>query len=93
MFGVFALIHRLPERHRLRRASLAVMRRVGAIVGVSVLLVAVFTRTPWVALERIETVDGPLTGYVLSVDSGYLNVLTADQRFLILIGGDVISRE
>ena len=93
VLGLLALVHRLPERHRLRRASLALMGRVGAVVGVTVLLVAVFTSTPWVPHERIETTDGTVTGHVLSIDSGYLNVLTDEQRFVILVSGDVISRE
>lgn len=43
-------------------------------------------------LEQITTVDGVIDGYVLSVDSGYLNVLTEDAEFLILISGDIVAR-
>ena len=93
VLGVFALMRRLPATHRLRRASLALMARVGWIASVAMLLLAVLTQTPWVPHERIETTKGTVTGYVLSVDSGYLNVLTDDHEFVILISGDVLSRD
>lgn len=41
--------------------------------------------------EVIET--GTIAGHVLSLDPGYLNVLTDDHEFVILISGDVISRK
>ncbi len=68
------------------------MAGVGWAVGIAVLLLAALVHTPWVPEEYIETVDGTVTGYVLSVDSGYLNVLTAQREFVILISGDVLSR-
>lgn len=92
LFGLFALIRRLPEQHRLRRVSMAAMARVGSVAGIAVLLVAALVSTPWVPREQIETKTGTVTGYVLSVDSGYLNVLTDEHEFVILISGDVISR-
>jgi len=93
LLGTFALIQRLPAGHRLRRAVGIAMARTGWAGAVALLLVAALTPTPWVPLERIDTVDGPIEGYVLSVDSGYLNVLTPDQRFVILISADVRARE
>mgnify|MGYP000524398814 CR=1 FL=1 len=90
---VFVLIQRLPASHRLRHAVSLVMARVGWISGIAVLLAAILTETPWVPLERIETVEGAITGYVLSVDSGYLNVLTEEHDFVIVISGDVLARE
>jgi hypothetical protein len=57
-----------------------------------VLLIAAFGQTPWVPLERIQTTSGTVDGYVLSVDPGYLNVLTTDHRVEILISADVVSR-
>ncbi len=92
VFGAFALIRRLPEKHRLRRLFSLAMASVGAVAAVAVLLVAAFVQTPWVPLEQIKTTHGPLTGYVLSVDSGYLNVLTDNHEFVILNSSDVISR-
>lgn len=59
---------------------------------VALLLVAALAQTPWVPAEQIETTDGTITGYVLSVDPGYLNVLTDEQEFVILISSDVRSR-
>ena len=34
-----------------------------------------------------------MTAYVLSVDSGYLNVITVDQKFAIILTKDVLARE
>lgn len=93
VFGLIALLRRLPPQHRLRRVAAAVFARVGLVTGVAVLLVAAFVQTPWVPHEVIETTDGTLSGYVLSVDSGYLNVLTDEGEFVIVISGDVRSRE
>ncbi len=93
LLGLFALVRRLPRRSALRRVSMAALSRVGWIAGVAVLLVAAFVQTPWVPLEQIETTDGTLDGYVLSVDPGFLNVLTDDHEFVILISGEVLSRE
>ncbi|MEP7159703.1 MAG: hypothetical protein ABI746_01230 [Dermatophilaceae bacterium] len=90
--GAFALIRRLPPRHRLRRASMAAMVRVVWVAGAAVLFVAALIQTPWVPREQIQTIDGTITGYVLSVDSGYLNVLTDDREFVILLSDHVLSR-
>lgn len=56
------------------------------------LVIAAFIGTPWVPLEQISTVDGVIDGYVLSVDSGHLNVLTEVAEFMILISGDIVTR-
>ena len=56
------------------------------------LVIAAFIGTPWAPLEQITTVDGVIDGYVLSVDSGHLNVLTEDAEFMILISGDIVTR-
>lgn len=90
---LFWFVHRLSPEHRLHRVLTAAMTRVGSIAAVAVLLVAALTHTPWVPREDIDTSDGTITGYVLSVDSGYLNVLTTDHEFVIIIGSDVISRD
>lgn len=92
VFGVLMLVRRLPSEGFLPRALTALIGRIGWVVGVATLVVALLTQTPWVPRERIETTDGTVTGYVLSVDSGYLNVLTEDHEFVILISGDVLSR-
>ncbi|MEO6791166.1 MAG: hypothetical protein ABI249_03930 [Ornithinibacter sp.] len=92
LLAVFALIHRLPPEHRVRGATARVMARVGVVTGLAVLLVAAFVQTPWVPHERIVTTDRTITGYVLSVDPGFLNVLTDDHEFVILVSADVLSR-
>lgn len=63
-----------------------------AAIGL-VLLVAAFGQTPWVPQEQIKTNEGTITAYVLSVDSGYLNILTDDHDFVILNRSDIISRK
>lgn len=93
VLGTLALIRRLSPQNRLRRAAAGAMVRVGWVVGVAVLLVAAFVQTPWVPHEQIGTADGTVTGYVLSVDSGYLNVLTDEHEFVILLSSRVLSRE
>lgn len=42
--------------------------------------------------EVIETTHGTVAGYVLSVDSGYLNVLTDDHEFVVVLTTDVRAR-
>lgn len=93
VFGVIALIHCLPPGRPLRHVLAAAMARVGWVAGIGVLFLAALGQTPWVPLEVIETTDGTISGYVLSVDSGFLNVLTDEREFSIVISGNVLSRE
>lgn len=93
LFAALALTRRLRGDNSLRRAATIAVTSVGWVAPVGLLLVAALVPTPWVPLEQIETTNGPIAGYVLSVDSGYLNILTDQQKFMILISGDVISRE
>ncbi len=92
VLGLLALTRGLPPHNRLRDAATATMARVGWVVGLGVLLVAAFVQTPWVPQEQIRTTDGTIVGYVLSVDSGYLNVLTDERTFLILPSSNILSR-
>lgn len=62
------------------------------VAAVAVLLVAALVQTPWVPREVIETTHGTVTGYVLSVDSGYLNVLTDEHAFVVVLTSDVRAR-
>lgn len=93
VFGVFALIHILSAKNPVRRALMATMSRIGWVSGIALVVVAAVVQTPWVPQEQIETTEGTITAYVLSVDSGYLNILTEDHTFEILISSDVISRK
>lgn len=92
VFGLLSLIRRLPTRHRLRRVLVKILVRAGAVTAVAGLFAAAFISTPWVPEEQIKTSSGTITGYVLSVDSGYLNILTTEHEFPIVISSDVISR-
>lgn len=89
----FSFVQRLAQHHPLRRGLYALVVRATGLTAAAVLVIAAFQQTPWVPREEITTTDGVVVGYVLSVDSGYLNVLTEEREFVILISGDVISRE
>lgn len=90
---LIVLLRRLPAKNGLSRVLTAVLARIAPIAAVALLLLAALVPTPWVPHERIGTVDGTVTGYVLSVDSGYLNVLTDDHEFVIILTSDVRTRE
>ncbi len=89
----FGLIRRLPADNPVRQVWWALVARASGVVAAATLVIAAFLTTPWVPHEVIETTDGTISGHVMSVDSGYLNVLTDDHEFLILISSDVISRK
>lgn len=93
VFVVFVVIRRLPPASRVRRTVGVATARVGMLVGLAMLVRAAVVQTPWVQQERIVTQDDSLVGYVLSVDPGYLNVLTEDGRFVIVVSSTVVSRE
>lgn len=93
IFVGLALVRRLPATGRLSRVMAATMARVGWVGGIAVLVLAAVVQTPWVPLEQIETEQGTIAGYVLSIDSGYLNVLTDEHQYVILNRDDVQSRE
>lgn len=96
MVGVLAAIavtRWLLRESRLRGALIAALARASWVAGLAALVVAAFVTTPWVPQEVIETTDATITGHVLSVDSGYLNVLTDEQEFVIVLTRDVRSRE
>lgn len=93
VFGLLALSRRLTAKNRLRAAVSTALARVGWLVPIALLIVAAFVQTPWVPQEQIDTTQGLVVGYVLSVDSGYLNVLTESSEFVIILSDDVISRD
>ncbi|MEO6122924.1 MAG: hypothetical protein ABIR32_04385 [Ilumatobacteraceae bacterium] len=93
VFALVALARRQRPGNRARRFVSGVASRVGTLAAFAGLLIAMLIPTPWVPRERIETTDGVVVGYVLSVDPGYLNVLTVDRKFVILISSNVLSRD
>ena len=72
---------------------MAAISRAGLVAGAGVLVVAALNQTAWVPHEQIHTTGKTISGYVLSVDPGYLNVLTDEREFVIVLTQDVISRE
>lgn len=93
VLAAIVLIRRLPQGNQLRRGVSTVLARAGLMAGLATLIVAAFVQTPWVPEEKITTAEGTMTAYVLSVDSGYLNVITVDQTFAIILTKDVLARE
>ena len=93
VFAVIAVIRRLPPQRPLRHALAVAMARVGWVAGVGVLILAALGQTPWVPHEVIETTGGTISGYVLSTEPGFLNVLTDEREFAIVISGNVLSRK
>ncbi|GIG63947.1 hypothetical protein Pen01_02420 [Phytomonospora endophytica] len=90
LLGMLVLGGRKGRHHRLALWS---VRRVGPAAGVAVLVMAAVVQTPWVPRERIETTSGPVTGYVLEVEPGFLRVLTGgERRFVTIDTADVTGR-
>ncbi len=92
VFAAIAVSRRLPPQRPLRHALAVAMARVGWVAGVGLLLLAALGQTPWVPHEVIETTNGTVSGYVLSIEPGFLNVLTDEREFTIVVSGDVLSR-
>ncbi|ALG05737.1 hypothetical protein H4W33_005279 [Kibdelosporangium phytohabitans] len=70
------------------------MPRVGLVAVVTLLCAAAVVRTPWVPLEKIETTEGPVLGYVMEVSPGCMHVLHSEDRGLhIILSGIVRSRQ
>lgn len=70
-----------------------ILRRTALIGSIGALMLATVVADPWAPLEHIETTSGGVDGYTLKVDSGYLNVLTEEDREIVIImGNDVLSR-
>lgn len=93
VFGILAMTRRLPTANLFRRAAVVAPANVGWFGAAGMLVIAALVTTPWAPQEVIETTDGSVTGHVLSVDSGYLNILTSQQKFVIVLTADVLSRD
>jgi len=71
-----------------------ILHHAGITAVVAILILAAVVRTPWTPKEEITTTDGVVTGYVLKVESGYLQVLTSgDRKMEIIVGSDVVARD
>ncbi len=93
VFGLIAVHERVRRTPGERDILLIVVKRVGAMALVALLVLAAAVRTPWTPEEKITTKSGVMTGYVLSAEPGFLKVLTADTRELVIVpSGDVGSR-
>ncbi len=68
-------------------------RHVGTLLLLSLVILGLVVDTPWMPRERLETSDGVMTGHVLEVTPGFVKLLTDDREVVILISGDVKSRE
>ena len=79
--------HHGPVHRIVRFAS----RRIGAIAVLAALLLAAVVRTPWVPLEHIEIGDERVTGYVMSSEPGFLKILPADDRELLIVADTAVT--
>lgn len=71
-----------------------ILHHAGITAVIAILILAAVVRTPWTPKEEITTTDGVVTGYVLKVESGYLQVLTSgDRKMEIVVGSDVVARD
>ncbi|WP_320673066.1 hypothetical protein [Patulibacter defluvii] len=92
--GLAALVGGLDGDRPGGRLVRGLVARAGLLAVVALLLAAAVSRTPWVPKERIETTRGPIVGWVLATDPGFLKVLEADERRLLIVpDGEVRSRE
>lgn len=84
---------RLVWRHGAgHRVVLQFFHRIGTVTVGAILVLAVAVQTPWMSHERISTVDGPVTGYVLEVESGFVKILTDDREVVIFTTDEVTAR-
>lgn len=68
------------------------LRRVGTLSVCALLVLAVAVQTPWMSHERVSTTDGPVTGYIVDDEPGFVKVLT-ENRDIIIDTADVTGRE
>lgn len=94
LIGAILIVVRLAWQHTVaHRTASKLLERAGTLVTIGILALAATISTPWTARESIETTQGSIIGYVLETPSGYLKILTDDDReLIILVSGDIISR-
>jgi hypothetical protein len=74
------------------RVTEIAVRRIGLTALLAALVLAVLVRTPWVPLERIETGDGVVLGYVVDSEPGFHKVLTEEERELLILSDAEVDR-
>ncbi|GAA1324062.1 hypothetical protein ACFSWE_13935 [Leucobacter albus] len=76
-----------------RTVVIGVLRSAGVLAVVGLLGLAVVVDTPWMSKERLATADGPLDGWVLEVQPGFVKLLTEERDVHVLLTGDIVERE
>ena len=71
----------------------AISRRVGTLVLILLLVLAVFVRTPWNPREEIGINGEVVHGHVVETSPGFLKILTDDRELIIVLSGDVEYRK
>lgn len=84
---------RLIWRHGIAHRAVAwILGSIGALTATAVLLLAALIDTPWMSREELVLPDGPVEGYVLEAEPGFLKVLTDDHDVRIIPTGEVSAR-
>ena len=83
----------LWKRGAAHRTVLRIIRSAGALVAAGALLLATLVDTPWMSRERLVLPEGPVEGYVLEVEPGFVKLLTDERDVRIIPTEDVASRE
>ncbi|GGK32927.1 hypothetical protein [Nocardia camponoti] len=87
---------RLGDENRGHRAAKVAHWYVTGTAVIATILALVFAavlRVPWAPMERIDTKDGPIIGYVMRVSPGFLDVLVQEGRDMITVDtSDVLKR-
>lgn len=89
-----ALVYlRIGWKHGLvHRVVVFAVGSIGGLTVIASLALATLVDTPWIVQERIDTNDGAVTGYVLDTSSGFVTVLTEEERQVIIVKSDDIAQ-
>lgn len=89
--GFFA---RYNKKGTFHEVVLAVTHRTGTILIIGILVLSIVVTTPWNVKEVITTEhNGVIVGHVLETTPGFVKILTEDRDVIILLTGDIVSRE
>ncbi len=70
-----------------------VTRRIGTVLAVVMLVLAVTVTTPWNPREEIHLKDEVIHGHIIDVTPGFVKVLTDDREVRIFLTGDIDARK